>query len=83
MNWWQPSKRNWACKPVPIVINSKSCSNAGWWAAHLQKTETNERVEIIGFYEQSPLPAWLPERLDALPETEALRRRRQVSTVCA
>ena len=35
---------------MPITINSKSCSNAGWWAKHAQKTETNERVEIIGFY---------------------------------
>jgi hypothetical protein len=38
---------------VPITINSKSCSNAGWWAKHVQKTETNERVEIIGFYDLS------------------------------
>ena len=35
---------------MPITINSKSCSDAGWWAKHAQKTETNERVEIIGFY---------------------------------
>jgi hypothetical protein len=35
---------------MPIVINSKSCSDAGWWTNHLQKTETNERVEIVGFY---------------------------------
>jgi len=38
---------------MPITINSKSCSNAGWWANHVQKTETNERVEIIGFYDLS------------------------------
>jgi hypothetical protein len=38
---------------VPIIINSKSCSNAGWWANHVQKTETNERVEIVGFYDLS------------------------------
>src|SRR5271163_4709956 len=38
---------------MPVVINSKSCSNAGWWAKHAQKTETNERVEIIGFYDLS------------------------------
>ena len=38
---------------MPMVINSKSCSNAGWWAKHVQKTETNERVEIIGFYDLS------------------------------
>ena len=35
---------------MPIVINSRSCSNAGFWAKHLQKAESNERVEIIGFY---------------------------------
>ena len=35
---------------MPIIINSRSCSNAAWWTDHLQKTENNERVEIIGFY---------------------------------
>ena len=35
---------------MPIIINSKSCCAAGWWADHLQKAESNERVEIIGFY---------------------------------
>jgi hypothetical protein len=35
---------------VSIIINSRSCSNAGFWAKHLQKVESNERVEIIGFY---------------------------------
>lgn len=35
---------------MPIVINSRSCSNAGFWEKHLQKVESNERVEIIGFY---------------------------------
>jgi hypothetical protein len=44
------SRRIWACNAVPIVINSKSCRAAGWWAKHLQKTETNESVEIIAFY---------------------------------
>jgi hypothetical protein len=33
-----------------VNINSRSCSNAGFWAKHLQKVESNERVEIIGFY---------------------------------
>ena len=31
-------------------INTKSCCAAGFWAKHLQKADTNERVEIIGFY---------------------------------
>jgi hypothetical protein len=35
---------------MPIVINSKSCSNAGFWAKHLLRADTNERIEIIGFY---------------------------------
>jgi hypothetical protein len=35
---------------VPVIINSRSCSNAGWWAKHLKSAEKNERVEVIGFY---------------------------------
>jgi hypothetical protein len=36
-----------------VNINSKSCCNAGFWAKHLQKTDTNEQVQIIGFYDLS------------------------------
>ena len=35
---------------MAIIINSGSYSDAGWWTNHLKKAETNERVEIIGFY---------------------------------
>jgi hypothetical protein len=35
---------------VPLVIKSRSCRNAGFWTKHLQKADTNERVEIIGFF---------------------------------
>lgn len=34
---------------MPIIINGGSYSDGGWWSKHLQKAETNERVEIIGF----------------------------------
>ena len=34
---------------MPIIINGGSYSAGGWWSNHLQKAETNERVEIVGF----------------------------------
>ena len=34
---------------MPIIINGGSYSAGDWWSNHLQKAETNERVEIVGF----------------------------------
>ena len=34
---------------MPIIINGGSYSAGGWWSKHLQKAETNERVEVVGF----------------------------------
>ncbi len=54
---------------MPIIINSRSCSDAGWWTNHLKKAETNERVEVIGFY---GLSAETIE--DAFSEMQAMAR---------
>jgi hypothetical protein len=52
---------------MPIIINGGSYSAGGWWSKHLQKAETNERVEIVGFANLSA--DTIP---DAFREMEAL-----------
>ena len=54
---------------MPIIINGGSYSAGGWWSKHLQKAETNERVEVIGFDGLSA--ETIP---DAFREMEALAR---------
>jgi hypothetical protein len=50
MLWSRPSRRIWACKSVPININSGSYSSAKWWTGHLKNAKKNELVQIMGFY---------------------------------
>ena len=52
---------------MPIIINGGSYSDGGWWSKHLQKAETNERVEVVGFDDLSA--ETIP---DAFREMEAL-----------
>src|SRR5277367_676432 len=52
---------------MPIIINGGSYSAGGWWSKHLQKAETNERVEVVGFANLSA--DTIP---DAFREMEAL-----------
>ena len=52
---------------MPIIINGGSYSGGGWWSRHLQRTDTNARVEIVGFANLSA--ETIP---DAFREMEAL-----------